>query len=882
MSQEQKYALDITKFIDHKMGYYIKIMIYEYISNTSYARTSSKNISQKKLNEIYTKLFSSVSIKDIDTDFLGHFLKGKTYKEVKYSYRLIIFLLKNKVINNEMLKRMLDLEHKLYYSGNIEDFWCLMESKIYDQLKNENSFIQSKELLFINLNDISIFNNADLELLDEYLMQLKTDSSCQPAVRLQKCYSYKNIVRYLFQDKKINEIKRIDIINLLNSTLPHGSKKCGDIFSLLEFIDKRGCLNDDLKQFMNFKEYINSSYKTEKVKELLGADRIEQYILVRDKKNEQRLHYIDIPYEYELFDIMKSFITNSGYRNANINIFISEFYKSMGNERIKNVTDLSFTTYYSTVLYFAQYGKKSYYSYIFAFYNYCYNYCRVDFFEKNNLSIKILWKPGLAQKLVQGYEVVRYNPINPVPDNDKWILCYSKDYESNTEHSISEALDINFEQIRDAKHKSWIKYYFWKAQKGIKTKRSHVQEISTCLNYITDLRAGRELSIYYKKKNVDENMIDVSEVMALKNRILQNYDNIRTAVSIIYDFRVFLKFLYDTDKINIGTGVFYYLQTQTEIKNTSHAIPDDHLNLLNKYMLKQCEQGIQNELYYTIFYLALETEIRISEIVSLHSDCVMESPGKRNEYIIRLRKKDETTEFQETAITTYVKRHIDHVLDITKKLREFADSNMKTYLFLAPSTDSAVVRVITRENFRIYLKKCCESVAIPMYTAANLRDTHMTKAREFKILHKLSDMEHSVLTGHKTQGLDMRNYVDMSVESMMEALHGVSIGNVSITGTVQHQLPDNIASEKNEVSSGCGYCCSPYCEDMSYLDCMLCKYFVTTPSRFHYFEEQVKVMDNKIKSSTLPHDKEDYINIKRLLVSYMAAIKNCEGNNDTK
>ena len=56
------------------------------------------------------------------------------------------------------------------------------------------------------------------------------------------------------------------------------------------------------------------------------------------------------------------------------------------------------------------------------------------------------------------------------------------------------------------------------------------------------------------------------------------------------------------------------------------------------------------------------------------------------------------------------------------------------------------------------------------------------------------------------------------------------------------------------------------------LDCPLCKNFVTTISRLPYFEEQVRILDKKIEVATVPHDKEDLVNIKRLMLRYIEEI----------
>ena len=62
-----------------------------------------------------------------------------------------------------------------------------------------------------------------------------------------------------------------------------------------------------------------------------------------------------------------------------------------------------------------------------------------------------------------------------------------------------------------------------------------------------------------------------------------------------------------------------------------------------------------------------------------------------------------------------------------------------------------------------------------------------------------------------------------------------------------------------------------------YLDCLLCKDFITTISRIPYFEEQINVVNKKIAASSIKHDKEDYVNIKILLLNYLKQLLKLRG-----
>ena len=92
----------------------------------------------------------------------------------------------------------------------------------------------------------------------------------------------------------------------------------------------------------------------------------------------------------------------------------------------------------------------------------------------------------------------------------------------------------------------------------------------------------------------------------------------------------------------------------------------------------------------------------------------------------------------------------------------------------------------------------------------------MTKARIYKLKHKMSDLEHSVLTGHTTKNVDMNHYVDISIETMLESVYGIVIGDVDINGKIVNELDSKIATIENEVSNGCGYCSNESCDNLTY------------------------------------------------------------------
>jgi hypothetical protein len=277
------------------------------------------------------------------------------------------------------------------------------------------------------------------------------------------------------------------------------------------------------------------------------------------------------------------------------------------------------------------------------------------------------------------------------------------------------------------------------------------------------------------------------------------------------------------------------------------------------------------KLYYTIFYLQLETEFRITQILSLEKDCILETL-KGNQFVVNSRSKMSPKDELEQPITIYVKRQIDEIIKLTSVYRNLCHrKNIKNYLFIVPGKRINMYKTISINDFNRYIKNCCLQLGIDLYTSSNLRNTHMTKSEEYAIRNSLSSSELSSLTGHKSINTTTRHYIDTEITELLESVHGVIIGNVEIDGEISVERPETI-NDKDAVSNNCGYCSSSQCNQFTYLDCMLCKSFVTCIDRIPYFEEQIKVVNSKLEHTLTKHDQEDLYSIKSLLVKYLAKL----------
>ena len=180
---------------------------------------------------------------------------------------------------------------------------------------------------------------------------------------------------------------------------------------------------------------------------------------------------------------------------------------------------------------------------------------------------------------------------------------------------------------------------------------------------------------------------------------------------------------------------------------------------------------------------------------------------------------------------------------------------------------------LREQSFNAFLKGICNSLKLgTVYTIANLRDSHMTFSENYIIKQHLSDVQLNILTSHSSSVTTRRHYSRPDIIEMLEVTNGIIIGDIDLQGNVVKKIPSNIEKIENLVADECGFCSSDKCSIFSELGCLLCKDFVTTISRKPYFEEQIKLIDTIITEKTLPHDKKDLRNRKRLLLGYLETI----------
>lgn len=832
-------------------------------------------VRKKLIEQELTSNFFDTKLNDINKSYVLKLIS--THKFSVITQRFLLYLCQNNYLTTQNDLRIIEaFEQPLFTTFRKDYFRYILTSDIAENFIKLYPNAQKAEytVFFLDIDNIE-FKSIDLKKCAiSYINQkLKLDPKTTISDKNTKIREFRNICKNFISKIQSNELTRKITAYYLSMDWIRTNtiNVFSDFIIYMESLSK--VYDKELYTVSILKKDLRALSKA-KYKMLLETSLLDRFFIRKTHVNLLLMANAD---NIDIREALKKYAIQSTYYSASFTTFLQDFQNSLSGLDVYDIYDFSLKTLIRQVKYYNNiYHDKYILSFLSGFYVFISSNYNPEIFKKDGFDVRNLQTIGLCQLLASGFEIVNLNPIETVPDADKWILCYSDKFASNSEVKTSNTKIVDFTKINNKTYRFWCKYFIWKSPNSLSSKLTSMNVFATFFNYIDDLKNGKILSLYTKKNDTID--ISVNEIVAYRNYIISSYQNNRTILRHIYDTRAILKFIQDNDIAKFPNGIYYYLTYKLNSKyDNTKAIPDEELKQLSAYMNNKSTENTINELFYLAFYIALETEFRPSQIFSLKIDCVSET-AKKNEFIITSKTKTSANEPIEQPITIYVKKHIDRILALTQKYRvKNSIADISSYLFLMPSDRKNAYKIITPDLFNTYLKNCCKELNLPLYTCQNLRDTHMTKAEEFVIRNQLSDMEQNILSGHRSPNVDTKHYIDTQIKDLLESVHGVIIGDIDISGHIHENLPADIKTQENCVSNGCGYCNSKNCENFSFLDCLLCKDFVTTVDRLPYFQEQVKILDKKIKSATIPHDKEDFVNIKRLYLGFIQQILEIKG-----
>ena len=102
------------------------------------------------------------------------------------------------------------------------------------------------------------------------------------------------------------------------------------------------------------------------------------------------------------------------------------------------------------------------------------------------------------------------------------------------------------------------------------------------------------------------------------------YNDSVTGIGYISDFQILLRFIGDEKVATIPLGATSPVFTAVKKESNAKCISDNELAVLTKKLIQEAVSSLSNYLYAIIYLIAIDTELRISEIVELDYNCVME------------------------------------------------------------------------------------------------------------------------------------------------------------------------------------------------------------------------------------------------------------------
>lgn len=488
---------------------------------------------------------------------------------------------------------------------------------------------------------------------------------------------------------------------------------------------------------------------------------------------------------------------------------------------------------------------------------------------------EVLKMPSLVKYLLSGYEIVNYSIYEEPPHGEKWLI---QGHQISL-HKTSEADKITKFDVSIIKNKylkQWIKECFWFDTSHHINNRS--KEYNTLISLLCSIdkkvchNALPEITIddilEYKAKCVGENCSDgaVSRKLGM--------------------VRFFLNYIEDKGYLSINE-LIYRLLSHHDSKNTNKYkvayTKEEIKELLAAYKLsyescKDSDRKLLYKLYYYIIAIQSVTEMRISTILNLKTDCLIKTLERngQNEYKAVVYSKASRRDPDEYNITYYVKSLIDEVIQLTADLRKESTGVEKGYVFIYKRHNRRAISIVRQDGLSWYHKQVCKQYKIKQLQLGAIRNYYQQQVSEYVSSRGDDPMLIERLSKHGIN-VHIQYYDAIDIQDFCQKFHQVEIGSIALKGNIQKT---SNAHAKSVVANGCGHCSSPKCALVGNLDCLMCNNFVATLDCIPQFEKEIEIIDKKILEEPLQHEKEFLINKKRLNVAYLAKLYKLEEENN--
>lgn len=481
---------------------------------------------------------------------------------------------------------------------------------------------------------------------------------------------------------------------------------------------------------------------------------------------------------------------------------------------------------------------------------------------------EVLKNQYLVNLLLSGYEIVNYSIYEEPPESDKWIV----QGQQMSMHQTANADKITCFDVCKLKNKylkQWVKECYWFDTSHHISKRSKMYKILFGFLEPIDARIDdsevpkitKEDILSFKAKWVLENLSDETVAYKLSTvKFFLNFIEDREYATI--DELCYRLLSYHYSKNNSYKETY----TKKEIKRLLEAYKDSYQKC------KDENRQILYILYYYVIAIQSLSEMRVSTILNLKTDCLVKTLEKngQDEYKVVVYSKTSGREPDEYNITHYVKSLIDEVIALTADLRNESNGIESDYLFIYKRQSIKAIAIVRQDSLTKYHKNVCAKYGLRQLKLGAIRNYYQQQVSEYVAKNGDDPMLVERLSKHGIN-VHIQHYDAVNITDFCQMLHEVEIGSIELKGDVRET---NDKPAEATVAKGCGHCSQPTCALAGNLDCLMCSNFVATLDCIPQFEKEIEWINEQILNEPLQHEKEFLINKKRLNVAYLTKL--CE------
>lgn len=577
-------------------------------------------------------------------------------------------------------------------------------------------------------------------------------------------------------------------------------------------------------------------------------------------------------------EFLKDVTPSRHYENGNLDY---DFMRSVTDLEINSLDDIDSSLFWHQIAFFKSYYddekmKDNVIKNVCNFYRWLFDKYSEHEFLKNstNLTYELLFCNEFITHIKNDAYFTTLTKAEDLGDKSRIVFIIRN---LNTQSTIG-VKNSHFALYTDKLESSFYRIIVNKYFQNAATPSMLVRASGHTLYVIKTLHMIEQVKSFKNYPNSDLTNFNTDEAIMIRKFIIKSNPNsslttLNTTISIV---KRFFRWAKQNGGLTFDTTFFdYFSQYEEPNQTTGNAIPDDDIEILNNTFIELCNEDSTYKLYYAIFLILIETEFRVSQVCNLTVSALQPSL-KKDQFMLHTNTKTSHGRKVNQPICMSTKKILESIIEDTEPLRnKVLQESYKDHIFLYQTNHHInSINAIKRETFNSVFQKVCKKAGTKLYSAKNLRDTHMTKAFEFILRHGKTDLEMGLLSKHSRIDTTKNHYIEMELTKMLESTYQITLGNRDVTqkSRILDELPNELENSETLVENGCGHCMAKTCSMTGSLPCLICEDFVTTIKHKSYFIKMISNCDELLKKTTIRHEIEDINLIKTLYVNWLREI----------